>query len=180
MLEPREVDLNELVSGLAPIFTGLAGNVELALELGADPVTTVADPAQIEQVVVNLVVNAVDACARGGRIAVRTLGEAVAEPAEVPELAPGPYAVLEVADTGAGMEEEVRRRVFEPFFTTKPLGRGSGLGLATAFGVARQSGGTVTVESRPGEGATFRLWLPRVGAARRRPPRTGEMTHPGR
>ena len=164
MLKPREVDLNELVSGLSPILSGLAGNVELVLELTARRVTTVADPAQIEQVIANLVVNAVDACARGGRVGVRTRVETVSEAAEVPELAPGRYAVLEVADTGAGMEEAVRLRVFEPFFTTKPLGRGSGLGLATAFGVARQSGGTVTVESRPGEGATFRLWLPRADA----------------
>ncbi|HKI90905.1 MAG TPA: PAS domain S-box protein [Gaiellaceae bacterium] len=162
MLQPREVDLNELVSGLASMLTGLAADVELELDLAPQPVTAVADPAQIEQVIVNLVVNAVDACVQGGRIVVGTRG--IADSGDLPtELAPGPYAVLEVADTGSGMDEDVRLRVFEPFFTTKAVGRGSGLGLATAFGIARQSGGTVTVESRTDDGATFRLWLPWAG-----------------
>jgi two-component system cell cycle sensor histidine kinase/response regulator CckA len=120
------------------------------------------DPAQLEQVLLNLTVNAGDAMPQGGRLSIRT--EAVElgphHPLRPPHLAPGEYAMLTLRDTGVGMDAETRQRVFEPFFTTKGAGRGTGLGLFTVYGIVRQSGGHVSVESEPGAGATFRVLFP--------------------
>jgi two-component system cell cycle sensor histidine kinase/response regulator CckA len=125
------------------------------LDPGAYPVRV--DPAQIEHVIVNLVVNAADATPPGGRIAVRTGN---AHELALDELPPGRYATLSVEDSGPGIDESAIEHLFEPFFTTKSVGRGVGLGLATAYGIAKQSGGTISVTSAAGAGSTFTLYLP--------------------
>jgi CheY-like chemotaxis protein len=119
--------------------------------------TVLADPAQIELTVLNLVVNARDAVGEGGRVEVR-VEEVAGE--EGDGLPPGPQAVLVVQDDGSGMDAATRERIFEPFFTTKPAGKGTGLGLATVYGVVSQSGGAIRVRSEPGRGAEFRVYLP--------------------
>ena len=167
VLQPRVLSMNAVVGDLQRMLRRLIEE-DVALEVKLDstlwPVR--ADPGQIEQVLVNLVVNARDAVGRGGRVTVSTSNAAVAEagadgvPFFVP---PGEYARVEVADTGAGMGEDVLGHLFEPFFTTKP--QGTGLGLSTVYGIVKQSGGYVWAESRPGAGSRFTVLLPRVHAA---------------
>ncbi len=165
VVTPRVVSLNELVGNLQRLLDRLIGpHVMLETELAPDLWAVRADPGQLEQVVTNLVVNARDALPRGGVIRVVTrnvsLGpEAVAAHADLPA---GDYVRLEVSDTGEGMDEATLARVFEPFFTTKEKGKGTGLGLATAYGIVRQAGGSIGADSRPGAGATFTVLLPRV------------------
>ena len=162
VLEPRPVDLSEMVRDSAG-FLGRAVGAGVAIDLSLDivPVVATVDPAQLEQVLVNLVVNARDAMQGSGSIRIATeLRAEEGDPDRPAELDPGAFAVLSVVDDGPGMEPEIRRRAFEPFFTTKERGKGTGLGLSTAYGVARQSGGTIVLESTPGEGTTFRVWLP--------------------
>jgi two-component system, cell cycle sensor histidine kinase and response regulator CckA len=161
-LQARAVDINRLVEELEPMLLRLVGDDrELRLEL--DPALPAAhvDPSQIQQVLLNLVANAGDAIAGGGRIAVRTAR--AADPADLPS---GRYVVVSVEDTGAGLDESALEHLFEPFFTTKPVGTGTGLGLATSYGIARQSGGTIVVSTEPGLGSTFSVFLPEAGAAR--------------
>jgi CheY-like chemotaxis protein len=124
----------------------------------------VADPGQVESAVVNLVINARDAMPTGGRLVIETFNATLdaGDVADVPGMPAGDYVLLSVADTGHGMAPEVRAHAFEPFFTTKPAGKGSGLGLATIYGFARQSGGNVTIYSEPGNGTTVNLYLPRA------------------
>jgi PAS domain S-box-containing protein len=148
MLQTSELDLRDVVAGLDPLLGRLIGeDVLLRTLVGAEPVIVRADRMQLEQVVMNLVVNARDAIASGGTITVAVLSD-------------GEEAVLTVADDGAGMDEQTLERIFEPFFTTKPVGDGSGLGLSTVHGIVGQSGGTIEVESAPGEGAVFTIRLP--------------------
>jgi PAS domain S-box-containing protein len=165
VLQVSTLDLNEVVTGIEPMLRRLLGeDLELRLELAARPWPVRADRGQLEQVVVNLAVNARDAMPDGGRVTIRTANlVAGAEPGPAPWSAA--CALLEVADTGIGMDEPTRARVFEPFFTTKEPGKGTGLGLATVYGIVKQSGGDVRVESSPGGGSTFRLALPAAEGA---------------
>jgi signal transduction histidine kinase len=160
-VQPTAVDVNEVVKKMIGMLRHVIGD-DIELRANADrslrPVR--ADRGQLEQVLMNLALNARDAMPRGGKLVISTANvELDAREAVELDVDPGRYVLLAVADTGHGMDEETRARVFEPFFTTKE-GKGSGLGLATAFGIARQSGGAITVDSAPGRGATFRVWLP--------------------
>ena len=160
MLQPRPAELNRLVENAETMLSRLAGDVELTFELDPGVHLVRIDPAQIEQVLVNLVSNAADATATGGRVVVRT---ANAEVVSLDDLPDGRYAVLSVHDTGTGIDASALEHLFEPFFTTKPVGQGTGLGLATAYGIAKQSGGTIVVVSTPGAGSTFEVYLPATG-----------------
>ncbi|HWA17147.1 MAG TPA: ATP-binding protein, partial [Gemmatimonadales bacterium] len=154
MLEPRLVDLNAVVSNIARMLRRTIGeDVELATRLASDLGTVRADPVQMEQVLLNLAVNARDAMPDGGRLTIETSN------VQSPE---GAMVRVRVQDTGTGMSEEVRAHLFEPFYTTKEVGKGTGLGLATAYGIVRQSGGNITVVSAPGQGSTFTIDLPMV------------------
>jgi PAS domain S-box-containing protein len=165
VLAPRVVDLNEIVGAMKPMLRRLIGEDISLTVLGPDHTgRVIVDPTQIEQVVMNLAVNARDAMPNGGKLTIESRNVSVDEhwlgkPANV---APGRFVMLALTDTGVGMTEEVRSRVFEPFFTTKVSGKGTGLGLATVFGVVQQSGGFVTVYSEPGLGTTFKVYLPRT------------------
>jgi signal transduction histidine kinase/ActR/RegA family two-component response regulator len=163
IIEPRVVDLNELVERLRRMLARLIGeDLELALALQRDLGAVRVDPGQFEQVLVNLAVNARDAMPHGGRLLLQTANvELEAEYcAKHPNLQPGKYVLLAVSDTGHGMSEEVKGRIFEPFFTTKPKGRGTGLGLATIFGIVKQAGGAIEIYSEVGLGTTFKIYLP--------------------
>jgi PAS domain S-box-containing protein len=164
VLEAVSLDLNEVVRGMTGILEGvLAESIDFLFTPGPELGRVTADRGQIEQVVVNLVVNARDAMAGGGRLHVSTANVVVDEvlAARQPDLRLGPYVVLTVADTGCGMTPEVKDHIFEPFFTTKLPDKGTGLGLATAYGVVKQSGGGIVVDTRPGEGSVFMIYLPR-------------------
>jgi signal transduction histidine kinase/ActR/RegA family two-component response regulator len=164
LLQPRVIDLNDLVVDMERLLRRVIGErFDLQTLAEATRGTVMADPSQIEQVILNLGVNARDAMPSGGRLTIRTanvyLDEAEARriSAEVPR---GDYVELSVTDTGAGMNEETQAHIFEPFFTTKGPGKGTGLGLATVYGIVRQSGGAIAVESAVGRGSTFRIYLP--------------------
>jgi PAS domain S-box-containing protein len=165
-LETQSINLNEFVLGLTELLRRTIGTpIDLSTALATELWPTVADPGQVESAVVNLVINARDAMPSGGRLVIETFNATLdaGEVAHVPGMDAGDYVVLSVADTGHGMAPQVRARAFEPFFTTKPAGKGSGLGLATIYGFARQSGGNVTIYSELGQGTTVNLYLPRAG-----------------
>ena len=156
------VDVNALVSSVEQMVGHLIGeDVRLSITASAEPAVVLADPGQLEQVLVNLVVNARDALSIGGeiRIAVSTL-DADDDKSDEPAQLPGEHVVLSVSDTGTGMSEETAARIFEPFFTTKEQGKGTGLGLATVYGIVEQAGGRITVASEPGRGTRFTISLP--------------------
>jgi CheY-like chemotaxis protein len=165
VLRPEILDLGEVVRRLAPMLQRLIGeDIAIALPPANDLWPVQADRTQIEQVIVNLVVNARDAMPSGGRLTIETTNiDLDLQYVEThPEVTPGPHVVLAVSDTGTGIDAETLSHVFEPFFTTKEAGRGTGLGLATVYGIVRQSGGHIWVYSEPGRGTTFRLHFPRT------------------
>jgi signal transduction histidine kinase/FixJ family two-component response regulator len=165
VLVPRVLDLNALISDLSKLLRRLIReDIELIFEPGESLWRLRADPGQVEQVIMNLVVNASDAMAGGGKLTIETYNvdaevEAIATPLG---LQPGRYVALAVSDTGCGIDEETQAHIFEPFFTTKPEGKGTGLGLATVYGVVKQSNGHVFVESSPGLGSRFEIYLPQA------------------
>ncbi len=165
LIQPRIINLNELVADMEKMLRRLLGE-DLDLITLLDPTLGAvnADPSQMDQVIMNLAVNARDAMPRGGRLTIETenvfLDEAYAR--EHLEVAPGPYVMLTVSDTGSGMDAATQAHIFEPFFTTKEPGKGTGLGLSTVFGIVKQNGGHLWFNSEPGQGTTFRVYLPIV------------------
>jgi signal transduction histidine kinase/ActR/RegA family two-component response regulator len=165
VLRPIVVHPADLVTAIAPMLQRLLGeHIELVTRAAPAAGHIRVDPSQFEQVVVNLAVNARDAMADGGTLTIETSAiDLDAEYAEIhPEVVPGPYVGLVVSDTGSGMDPATKSRIFEPFFTTKGQGKGTGMGLATVYGIVRQSGGSIYVYSEPGEGTSFKVYLPRV------------------
>ena len=161
-LQPTALDVNAVVTDLLPMCRSLLGEtITLTARRDVAPAFVRADRTQFEQVIINLVVNARDAMPQGGELTIRT---ATADLDAHPDLAPGPYVLLAVTDTGHGMSEEIRARVFDPFFTTKGVGEGTGLGLSMAYGIVAQHGGTMAVESEEGHGSTFTMYLPRAAS----------------
>ncbi len=164
-LEVTRIDLNEFVLGLTDILNRTLGeDIDLSTALAGDLWATLADAGQVENALLNLAINARDAMPAGGRLVIETRNVKLddAAVALIPELKPGDYVVLAVSDTGHGMPADVRARAFEPFFTTKGPGKGSGLGLATIYGFAKQSGGHATIYSEVGQGTMVELYLPRA------------------
>ncbi len=164
VMKPRRIEVNQLVADMDKMLRRLIGeHIELTSSLVSGRSTVEVDPHQLEQVLLNLAVNARDAMGAGGRLTIETLRVTLAglQTARAAEIPPGSYVLLRVADTGSGMDKETQRRAFEPFFTTKG-GLGTGLGLSTVYGIIKQSGGHIAVQSRPGAGASFRIYLPAV------------------
>jgi signal transduction histidine kinase len=164
IIRPRALNLNDSVSKIEPMLRRLISeNIELSTRLARDLWSTNADPSQIDQIIVNLVVNARDALTEGGRITLETANLNLDDrEARLLELPAGEYVAFTVEDNGQGMNDAVKARIFEPFFTTKDVGEGVGLGLATCYGIVRQNRGAITVDSAPGQGATFRIYFPRL------------------
>jgi PAS domain S-box-containing protein len=163
--QPRVLDVNAIVADLVKLLGRLIGaDIELQLVLDPAPLLVHADQAQVEQVIMNLALNARDAMPQGGRLGIRTNCVDLDQNASVshPQLRPGPYAVLTIEDNGTGMDEAAQAHLFEPFFTTKGPGKGTGLGLATVYAAVQQSGGAIEVRTASNEGTTVRVFIPRV------------------
>ena len=163
VLQPRVIDLNGVVAEMGKMLPRLIGeHIEYSFSPDSKLASVKADPGQIEQVVLNLAVNARDAMPEGGKLSVLTANVLMdqVEAAKRPPMTPGQYILLSVSDTGHGMDEATKAHIFEPFFTTKGIGKGTGLGLATVYGVVKQSGGFIWVDSSPGAGTTFEIYLP--------------------
>jgi PAS domain S-box-containing protein len=163
-LELKVVDVNSVIEDMERLLRPLIGeNIELVTRLSTEAGHTRADAGQLEQVIMNLVVNAKDAMPEGGKLTVQSRDVTVRQEFHEPRfIQPGRYAVISVSDTGHGMDKETQSRIFEPFFTTKEKGKGTGLGLSTVYGIVKQSNGYVFAESEPGAGTTFFVYLPRV------------------
>ncbi len=165
IVEPQVVDLHDVLVNMDKMLQRILGeDVELVSVPGKGAGRVQADPSHIEQVILNLVVNARDAMPTGGKLTIETADVVLDEDFAMRHLPvkAGPHVMLAVTDTGVGMDRETQARIFEPFFTTKGVGKGTGLGLSTVFGIVQQSGGTIWVYSEPGQGTTFKVYLPRV------------------
>jgi len=165
VLQPKLLNLNQLLAGMEPMLRRLIGeDIELRFAAGGDIGQVNADPGQLEQVVMNLAVNARDAMPRGGILTIETTNEALDElyTSTHTTMHPGQYVALVVADNGSGMDAETRAHLFEPFFTTKAQGQGTGLGMTTVSSIVKQSGGGMQVRSEPGKGTSVKVYLPRI------------------
>jgi two-component system, cell cycle sensor histidine kinase and response regulator CckA len=181
MLQPQVIDINSVVTQLGKLLRRLLSeDVELVTKLAPDLLTVTVDPASVEQILVNLAVNARDAMPTGGRLTIETANVDLDEAYAVTHLTmtAGTYVMVAVSDSGAGMDAATRARVFEPFFTTKEQGKGSGLGLATVYGMVRQSGGYIWVYSEPAHGTVFKVYLPVTRAAAAAPPGADKAASP--
>ncbi len=168
ILQPETLDLNQVLADLAGMIHHVMGNeVQVEIIPGSGLKAVHADAGQVEQVIMNMAINARDAMPNGGKLTLETANVCFEQESvgRYPELRAGHYVMLAITDTGAGMSEEVKARVFEPFFSTKEVGQGAGLGLSTCYGIAKQSGGHISVYSEKGRGATFKIYLPQVAAA---------------
>jgi two-component system, cell cycle sensor histidine kinase and response regulator CckA len=164
--QTKALSLNKVVTGMETMLRRLIGeDISVSVVLADDIAMTLADPGQLDQVLLNLAVNARDAMSGGGKLSIRTEDVTLDGPAaDGVGVTPGRYAMLAVSDTGSGMDAATQARIFEPFFTTKEVGKGTGLGLSTVYGIVKQAGGGLSVESELGKGATFRVYLPVVPA----------------
>ena len=180
VMEPQVLDLNEVLTGINKMLQRLIREDIELVSVGFPELARVrADPGQIEQVIMNLVVNARDAMPQGGRLTLETANVDLDSdhPGSHPVVPPGHYVMLAVSDTGIGMSAEVKSRIFEPFFTTKEHGKGTGLGLATVYGIVKQSGGFIWVYSEPGKGTAFKIYLPRTEMPGEKLKSAGEGSH---
>ncbi len=166
ILQPRVLDLNAIITEMEKLLRRVIGE-DIRFITRLDPALGLvkADPGQIEQIVMNLVVNARDAMPQGGQIVIQSAQVKPTQTAAAPGFRSEPHVMLSVSDTGCGMDEELQAHIFEPFFTTKEVGRGTGLGLSTVYGIVTQSGGEIEVESAPEQGTAFKIYLPRVEGA---------------
>ena len=182
-LEPRRIELNAHIASLLDLFRTLMGSsIELSFHADADVQAIYADPTQLEQVLMNLCVNARDAMPNGGSLEISTQRVEIGEGQRhgAPYILPGVYALVRVRDTGVGMDEQIQARLFEPFFTTKEVGRGTGLGLAVAYGIVKEHRGSIRVESQPGQGTTFSLYFPVVTQPEAEPAQEESAPEPAR
>jgi len=167
VLQPVSLNINTVAAGLGPMLRRILGeDIEFTQTLCPDLGPVRADPGQIQQVLLNLVVNAREAMPKGGKVTIETTNLEIDGDVEALRsgATPGSYIQLSVSDTGHGMDEQTKARIFEPFFTTKGLGKGTGLGLATVYGIVKQSGGSIAVSSAPGQGTSFKIQFPREPA----------------
>jgi PAS domain S-box-containing protein len=187
-IQPVVLNLDDSVKHLRKMVGRLIGeDIEVITSSSGDPGNVKADPGEVEQVLMNLVVNARDAMPRGGKLTIETASVELDEEygRDHPGVTPGRYVMLAVTDTGCGMDKETRERIFDPFYTTKEFGKGTGLGLSTVYGIVSRAGGHIACQSEPGLGTTFRIYLPRteacsVGQAKASPEQESERVRPGR